>query len=356
MTKARKLADLGNVYDDGALSNRNLIINGAMQVAQRGSTKTKTGTGTELTNLDRYAIWQNLSGVVVDLEQSTDAPESFYNSLKVTITTAATTVTSNSFVGLGQLVEAQNIHNAFWGGHSHITMSFWVKSSISGTFALNLNPCQTNSGGSSDRVLYHANYTIDATNTWEYKTVTVPLAGLNSYALLSSYNPVSKGLEVSWVLDTAVDRQAASLGWNDPAVEARNMVQSVSGGTGFYTTSGATFQITGVQLEVGDTATPFEHRSYGDELVRCQRYYYQVSRMRASANGNAGGYTTMYSVLFPTEMRTTPTITHIHVNNPFNWSTRSVENQNNRSLSVLATVDGNGYYYYNDGFKADAEL
>ena len=271
----------------GALSNRNLIQNGAMTVAQRGISYTGSDA---YAGPDRYVGFINATSYQCERSQQIDAPadSGLQYSYQLKTTTARTGTAADEYLGFGQFIEFQNIHNAVWGGNTHVTASFWVKSSIAGTFTLNLNPCNTNSGLNNDRVMYHATYTINTVNTWEYKVITVPLSGLSSYSILSTAGTaqIGRGLEVTWMLGVSSggSRSTATLGWN--TTEARNATSSFSSDTGFLSTVGATFQLTGVQVEVGSKATPFEHESYGQTVEKCKRYYRRLSSI-------GGGYSTI---------------------------------------------------------------
>ena len=271
----------------GALSNRNLVTNGAAEVNQRGT----ISSGVNYGGPDRFIGFINATSYVCERSQQIDAPANngLQKCFQLKTTTARTGTTADQYVALGQILEFQDIYNAIWGGHSHVTMSFWVKSSITGTFAFNMNPYNTDSGFSGNRVLYHATYTISSANTWEKKTITIPLAGLtDNHNILATTesDQIARGLELTWVLgiSSGGNRTSASTGWS--TTEGRNAVSSFSSNTGFLSTVNATFKLTGVQLEVGEKATPFEHRSFGDELARCQRYYETTYRSGYSEGHN----------------------------------------------------------------------
>jgi hypothetical protein len=302
-----------------AYGNRNLIINGAMQVAQRGSVSNTAANG--YYGPDRYKSVMSAPSFAVDISQDTDAPQGFKSSLKYETSTARTGTATDDYAGIAYYAEIQDVIPYVWAGNSHVTASFWVKSSIAGEFSFNINVDETNSGNSGDRVLYHSLYTINAVNTWEYKTVTIPLSFLDSYSLLSGYAGANKGLEVTWVVDLSSGgtRDDATLGWN--TTEGRNFVASSGGGadTGFFSTVGATFKITGCQLEIGETATPFEHILYSDQLARCQRYcmVFEGPKQRNWGVGRweNGGDIVYVNMNFPTELRATPTATLNSTNN-----------------------------------------
>jgi hypothetical protein len=301
MSKARQLADLGNVYDDGALSNRNLIINGAMQVAQRGTSFVVPPNGTY--TLDRFKPYfttthDQLSPTVT---QSSDAPDGFSNSLMWTTTTAETTVDADELAYVWHMIEAQNCQQLAYGTSSakEVTLSFWVKSSIAGTYSVSIY------AGDASKVI-GTTYSVASTNTWEYKTLT--FSG-NSADVINNDN--GEGLRINWVLGAGSDYTASN---NTSWVSYSDAVWAYGhAANALVTTSGATWQITGVQLEVGDTATPFEHRSYGDELARCQRYCVVLSGAAYKPYGFIGwceSSTRAKSVYnFPVPMRSTPSFT-----------------------------------------------
>jgi hypothetical protein len=218
MSKARGLADLGNVYNDGALSNRNLIINGAMQVAQRGTSFTANGYG-----LDRWTTYN--SGGTATLSQqsfaSGDAPAFGLTSF-VRIVRAAPT--STYFFG-------QKVEDVRLSDEETLTFSFYAKASAAITLPCRITQ-EFGSGGSVGVNITAQNASV--TTSWQRFSVTFNMASLSGKTIGtgSSFDPV----------------------FDIPATTA-------------------TIEITGVQLEVGDTATPFEHRSYGQELALCQRYY-----------------------------------------------------------------------------------
>ena len=287
MTKARQLADLGNVYDDGALSNRNKIINGAMVIDQRNGGASVTPIISVTYSLDRWLAIASLASKysVQQNAGSVTPPAGFTNYLGVTSLSAYSVGATETFA-ISQRIEGFNIADLGWGTASAktITISAWVRSSLTGTFGGSLRNSGTNRS-------YPFTYTISAANTWEYKTITIE--GDTSGTWLTNNG---SGLEVIFGLGSGSTRSGTAGAW------AGINYTNATGATSIVGTNGATFYFTGVQLEVGDTATPFEHRSYGDELARCQRYYATASQ-----------YIPHTSVLptnwfFPVTMRATPTI------------------------------------------------
>lgn len=293
MSKARGLADLGNAFDDGALSNRNLIINGAMQVAQRGTSFSGLTSGY---TLDRWATYQTTA--FLNQQQDADAPDGFNGSLKTTVATASTP-SAGDLSRVVYNVEAQDVARLGYGtaDAQTTTLSFWVKSSVTGNYTIFVYVNDPN------RSIVKG-YSINAANTWEYKTITI--SGDTAGSGINNDN--GNGISFEWNLLAGSTYNTA--GAQDTWVTGGGT--RASGQTANCGASGATWQITGVQLEVGDTATPFEHpRSYGDMLALCQRYYCEISDSLLMVNfvvdNNFG--IRRGSTLFPQQMRASPTAT-----------------------------------------------
>ena len=257
MSKARGLADLGNVYNDGALSNRNLIINGAMDVAQRGTSSSPAPNGYLI---DRFATYKG-GGGVYNVEQSPDAPVGFQNSALLTVTTTSTP-SGTDFILFQTKIEGHDASYLSQGTASAktFTLSFWVKSSLAATFSGSVRD-------GTSTVSYVFEYTINSASTWEYKTVTIAGSTSGTFSLDNT-----AGLVLAFSQGQGTTYATATVGsW-----VAGNFHGSTTE-TDLISNAGATWQITGVQLEIGDTATPFEHRSYGQELALCHRYYERMS-------------------------------------------------------------------------------
>ena len=292
MTKARQLADLGNAYDDGALSNRNMIINGAMQVAQRGTSSSLSSGAIFL--IDRFQTYEGTGGSL-NIEQSTTAPDDFYYSSKWTVTSADTSLASGEQAWVRQRIEGNNMAHLGWGTSSAktVTLSFWVRSSVTGTFAGSFQ----NSDGNR---VYPYTYSISSANTWEHKKVT--LTGDTAGTWLKTNG---NGCTIYWSFGMATNLQGTAGAW------AASSARTASGETQLIANNGATFYLTGVQLEVGDTATPFEHRSYGEELAKCQRYFERLdySNTQFVSIGSASSSTVAYAMLSYSTKRASPSIT-----------------------------------------------
>ena len=280
---------------------RNLIINGAMQVAQRGTSATgKTSSG--YYTCDRFRSSTNAEQTETH-EQSTDAPDGFSDSYKVTVTTADASIDASDYAAITQIIEAQNLQHLQYGTSSakQVTLSFWVKASATGTYTVAFYHYDAASNNYISQ-----SYTISSADTWEHKTITLDGntadaignnngAGLEVYFLYSAGSDYTSGTSNTWGTST-----------NFAVGHTSNLVGTLN----------ATFQITGVQLEVGTVATPFENRSYGEELALCQRYYIRYGD-NDTGNANDGGvFNTLnwnrdnhfIAHIFPTPMRATPAI------------------------------------------------
>jgi len=279
------------------LSNRNLIINGAMQVAQRGTSATTFAYGT----VDRFKPSQgSTSSLAITQTQDTNAPSGFSNSLKITVTTAET-MSGSKQLAVFHPIEAQNLQQLGYGTSEaqYITVSFYVKSSVTGVYCLSLyeNDDNRNIG---------ATYTINSANTWERKTVTFPP---DTVGVIDNNN--GAGLELYFFLSVGADRKTTdNTSWATWSAARFGFGQVADVGA----TTNATWQITGVQLEAGTEATPFEHRSFGDELARCQRYF-EKSDMegsdtyRISINKGSSSNSYYWAIDFRDTKRAKPTCT-----------------------------------------------
>jgi hypothetical protein len=278
---------------------KNRIINGAMVIDQRNAGASITPTSSTFTT-DR---WQLVCSVAskASAQQVSTAPTGFVNSLKIT-STSAYSVGSTDYICLQQAIEGYNVADLGWGTASAktVTLSFWVQSSLTGTFGGSL----VNSA--LDRS-YPFTYTISAANTWEYKTVTV--AGDTSGTWLTTN---SAGIRVYLGLGIGSTYTGTAGAW------AGTLYLNATGATNVLGTNGATIQWTGVQLEVGSSATGFEYRQYGTELDLCSRYCFVQGWPQGGATysyyafgiGYAENATIFTGVItYPVSMRTKPSLT-----------------------------------------------
>ena len=278
------------------LSNRNIVDNGEFVVDQRGFSSAVTQTG-EAYTIDRWKT-RMTSNSKFSVQKVADAPAGFYNSAKIT-SLAATTVQSGDYFQLQQGIEGYNINPANFGTPTAkgLVLSFYVKSSLTGTFSV----CFSNYTGNK---FLAQNYTISSANTWERKTISVPAITTGSWERGNG-----AGLYIYFTLGAGSDTLRSTGSWIDS-----NFGRAGTGSTNVVATNGATWHLTGVQLEVDHTnsgkATDFEHRSYGDELQRCRRYYQQyvnISAVGYVPNNSNRSYS--HGWFFPVAMRAKPTLT-----------------------------------------------
>jgi hypothetical protein len=217
-------------------------------------------TASTLYTLDRWACNKDTAGATVTAQQSSVVPSGFTKALLFTVSTGAAAGASDQNL-FQQIVEGVNVGDLGWGTSSaqSVSVSFWVRSSVIGTYGLSLSNSAANRA-------YLATYSIDVANTWEYKTVVIP--GDTTGTWLTDN---SSGIRVRWDFGSGSSRQGTAGSWGT------TLFNTVSTRANLIGTSGATLYITGVQLEAGPTATPFERRPYSVELGMCQRYYYRIT-------------------------------------------------------------------------------
>jgi hypothetical protein len=278
----------------GALSNRNLIINGAMTVAQRGTSftnQTASGFG-----VDRFQYEISSAGTWT-ISQSTDAPDGFVNSMKYDCTTANTSLGSTAQLYFLQKIEAQNLQHLAYGSSAAqaITFSFYFKTNKTGVYTVELFQAD-----SSRSIAFEMNVTQTG---WQRYQFTIPGdtagtinndndIGLWCFVWLAVGSGFTSGTmnNGAWATGTQANRLSSS---------QVNLADSTSNECFF----------TGVQLELGEKATPFEHRSYGDELARCQRYFIAIHDPRLRGVFNTAGTVNRVGLTLPTTMRQNPTYT-----------------------------------------------
>ena len=271
---------------------RNRIINGDMRIDQRNAGAAVTISGQF--PVDRFIAVNATSGNV-SAQQDSSAPTGFVSSLKYTTTTQASSLTTGEQAAIVHIIEGTNISDLGWGTASAktVTLSFWVRSSLTGTFGGSFRNKDNNRA-------YPFTYTISAADTWEQKSVTI--AGDTSGTWLTN---TGRGIVLAFSMGVASDRSGTAGAW------AGSFLVSATGAVSVIGTLNATWYITGVQLEAGSTATDFERRPYGTELALCQRYTYVISE-----NNFFGTITlrttgsNMYGVVpVTTSMRASPTST-----------------------------------------------
>ena len=273
---------------------RNVVINGGMVLSQRYGTASQSPAPNGY-GIDRWRTDKSGTGTW-SIQQSTDAPSGFSNSALLTVTSSSTPSGSN-YYQFQQRVEGYNIVSFGWGasGAKDVTLSFWVKSSVTGTYGGSLRSAALDYS-------YVFNYTINSANTWEYKTVNI------SGPTVSTWNSTNGiGIYLMWSLGEGGSNATSTVGsW------VSGSYHSSTGATNLIATNSATWQITGVQLEASPSGepTPFEHRSYGEELSACMRFYQQWNAVEVMGAGIwYGSGQVLGHFPFKHEMRTAPTIT-----------------------------------------------
>jgi hypothetical protein len=292
----------GLTFNDQSVQNtaassfgfKNRIINGAMVIDQRNA-----GAAITLTALssgfpvDRMRVVNQTDGTFT-AQQSSAAPAGFTNSVLLTVTATDTSIGAAQYAQFEQRVEGFNVADLGWGtaNAQPIALSFWVRSSLTGTF------CAAIYNSSGNRC-YVATYTINSANTWENKSLTIAGDTSGTWQTGSSI-----GIDLIFALAVGSSSQQAAGSWGTTPFAI-----GTSGQTNFVGTNGATFNITGIQLERGSTATAFDYRPYGTELALCQRYFYVgPSSVYGYPSPNSGGYCAFQRYDYKVTMRAAATV------------------------------------------------
>ena len=346
----------GQFNSASSMGFKNRIINGAMVIDQRNAGASVTINSPSSTyTLDRWRAFGQTSDGVFTVQQSSTAPSGFINSLLATVTTADASIGSTQFYTIQQAIEGLNLYDLGFGTASAktVTISFQVRSSVTGTFSGSLK----NSDGTRS---YPFTYAINAANTWEQKSVTI--VGDTSGTWLTTNGT---GVTLTISLGSGSSRLATADAW------AAGNYDGATGATTLISTNGATFYITGVQLEKGSTATSFDYRPYGTELQLCQRYfqtYVNANGACIPANGvfRSGSRADVTQVL-PVVMRSAPTIATTNIGNINVYSGGSAgaasafadngSNANTVAINISASgTEGRGVYLQASGATAGYTL
>ena len=335
-TCTAKLTSIGG----GGLSHRNIIINGAMTVAQRGQSSTSSGYHT----VDRFQVNNNATDEAptqaqVDVASGT-TPYSlgFRKALKVTNGNQTSGAGASDFIRALYYIEAQDLANSGWNyksSSSYITISFWVKASVAQTYYTNVRAFD------GTQKMYYFSYTLSA-DTWTKVTHTIP-----GHADISFDNDTGQGMYIQWYQFRGTNNTGPVTAnqWHDLATSTFTPDQDST----WYTTNDATWEMTGVQLEVGDTATSFEHRSRGEELARCQRYCVVIGSDQEMHLGTAHAYNSTninLSMHVPVAVRVKPTASVVLAtsgDNANKWLQAYMGasgNKSNASISVSDCSEG----------------
>jgi len=328
---------------------RNLIINGAMQVAQRGTQSITSADQTLYGSCDRWRCTGNPATARGDLKQSTDAPSGHSTSFELDVTTAGTP-TSTYFGRISQSLEGYDLKALEWGQATAkpVTLTFWIKSNVTGDFTVSLLNANSNRS-------YFEIYTINSADTWEQKTITFSGDTVGSF----SYDN-TKQIEICFThsADAATRTVTTQGSW----VSGSGGFALASANPNIWSSTDNYLKITGVQLEVGTVATPFEHRSYGEELALCQRYF-QSTYEQGVAPGTAttvGGIFSSTSaqnnyaaipIQFPVKMRSAPSVTtYDDVGNSDRW-----HYSGNDKATFVAPIGSSGGRVYINNTSAGGE-
>ena len=305
MTKAAELAKMGEVIANSKISGRrNLILNGSMQVAQRGTSATVATYGT----VDRFTFPFDGSNTITQSQgtlSSSDSPyaDGFRHYARNTNTN--TSSGTGTYAGIKTIIESQDVAKSGWeytSTSSTVTIQFWARSSVAGTYYMNLRSDDTTA----------KNFTIPVALTADtWKKITATVIG-NSGLVFNNDN----GVGLSMIMWMHLGTDYTTSGHTTNAWQTNSgSDQAPDYSIDWRNTSAATFDLTGIQLEVGSVATPFEHRSFGEELALCKRYFRRWDSTTSNYNNFCIGYTLGADkargvVHFPVEMRASPSIEH----------------------------------------------
>jgi hypothetical protein len=297
------MALIGTINSSNDFGLKNRIINGAMVLDQR-----KAGASVSVSTSGVYVLdrWKNRAngGGVFTVQQSSTAPAGFNYSTIYTVTTADSSIAAADNYWIIHEIEGYNVADLAWGtaNAQTVTVSFWVRSSVTGTYTIALS-----NGTTYDRH-YVSTYTINAANTFEYKTITIAGDTTGTWGKTNG-----GGISLVFNLGTGTDYQTTANAWT------AGFKHGTASSTNLIATNGATFYITGVQFEKGSTATSFDYRPFGTEFALCQRYY-EKSYGLASLPGSTGRGGTIQQVngvdgnqiggtKYTVPKRTNPTVT-----------------------------------------------
>ena len=344
MSKAAELANLiGNINAGGGGVNRNVVINGAMNVAQRGTSSTGLGASSGYFTCDRWLLAQSGEGrLTMTQDSSVPTGKGFANSLKLDCTTADTSIAAGEFLQIVQKIEGQNLQSIGKGTSDAkpITVSFYVKANAAFNFVCELNDLDNTR---------HISKLFSTTTDWVKHEITFPADTTGAFD-----NDNAASLNLTFWLHAGSTYAGGTL--NTASFASTTNANRAAGVSSFYSSTDNNFFITGVQLEVGQNPTAFEHEPVERTFNKCYRYFLSVARGRASARGNATGTEQVaFSHALPVRMRAAPTMTNVAVERS-GCSHQQFTNVNENHMADMLNVTTTGYWYYNDGYTADAEL
>jgi len=320
----------------GASSPDNLVVNGAMEISQRGSSFTGFGAAVNY-GLDRFGFYHSSDGAFTVSQETSIVPTDFTHALKVLITTADASIAAGQRLILFTKLEGNRVSHLNWGTSDAkaVTLSFWVRSSVTGTHGGAF-------GNGSDNRNYPFTYTISTADTWERKTITVAGDQTGTWATDNT-----NGLQIVWGLGVGSTYSGSAGAW---AAGDKNSATGAT--TSVLGTTNATWYLTGVQLETGSNASDFHHRSYADTIRECLRYYYRIERNNAwgefmllraysTTNGTCG------AVQLPVPMRASPTLSCTSPSGNFAYSVTAITGGTADALNKQMEVNVTGAFTAN---------
>ena len=334
---------------------KNLLINGDMQVFQRATGA--TASTTTYKTADRWMLYDSSSGAFTSEKYAMSLAElnttGHSQALELNVTTADTSIAAGEFCFIRQIIEAQNLQQLQYGtaAAKDLTLSFWVKSKIAGIYCAQILKTD------STAYFLPIEYTINNVDTWEYKTITyTPTAGSTSLITNSGgviTNDNNAGMQVTFGLVWGSDYHGTNNTWTSAAKYA------TSNQVNWMSSTSNDFYLAGVQLEVGSVATDFEHRSFGEELSLCQRYFYKSLGQFDGSYGKKAGVNGTHAFnstgTFPTTMRAAPT-TGVSGGTLVACNSFEVNANVNGYLTRVTSTDTSQYRAYEQAITHDAEL
>ena len=300
MTKAAELAKMGEVLTNSQIGGRrNMVIGGCMRVAQRGTSETGVTSSQYADAPDRFKVEMSSAGTWT-VSQSTTAPSGFSNSYKFDCTTADASLSAGDYLQLSHYLEGQDLQHLKKGTSDaeKVTLSFHVRSNKTGTYIIEFYDSDNSRSISKS-------YTINSADTWEKKTITIDGDTSGAFG-----NDNGGSLGIFFYLGAGSNFTSGTL---NTSWGSRTLANVAVGQVNLADSTSNEWYITGVQLEVGEQATPFEHRSFGEELALCQRYFYQIEGTTGFKttfiNGAIDGSTAIGVQKHQVEMRAAPTFT-----------------------------------------------
>jgi hypothetical protein len=335
------------MVSDQVFGRRRLNINGGMDVNQRGTTNNVTNA---YGGPDRYKLSSSGSIGEFQLSQSGGSPDGFRNSMHVNCTTADASPSANEYVILAYQFEGFDCQPFKFGTSSaeQVTISFYVKTNKTGTYNVELYAPDNSSNPYANK-----QYTVSSADTWEQKILTFPCGNSAEIA-----DDNTAGLVVHFWLGSGSTYTSGSA--SDGNFHNTN-ANRAAGNVNIADSTSNSFRITGIQVEIGDNATPFEYRSYGEELALCERYYHEADLagnkpfwLHPLTTGDTIYRRAMYK--FPTEMRAAPSVTVTNTASGYTPTTNGTELISKSKTGVICDNAGSTGYAQCDALAADAEL